>query len=76
MMIEKSKAMSDLAGQTKEKELEINKCYNENCLDTMAKMSDDFVDLTVTSPPYDNLRTYNGYNFDIVTGKQIGRAHV
>lgn len=40
--------------------MEINKIYNENCLDTMAKMSDGFVDLTVTSPPYDNLRTYNG----------------
>lgn len=27
-------------------------------------MPNDFVDLTVTSPPYDNLRTYNGYSFD------------
>ena len=27
-------------------------------------MPDGFVDLTVTSPPYDNLRTYNGYSFD------------
>jgi DNA modification methylase len=44
--------------------MEINKIYNENCLDTMARMPDDFVDLTVTSPPYDNLRTYNGYSFD------------
>ena len=44
--------------------MEINKCYNENCLDTMSKMPDGFIDLTVTSPPYDNLRTYNGYSFD------------
>lgn len=44
--------------------MEINKNYNENCLDTMAKMKDNFIDLTVTSPPYDNLRTYNGYSFD------------
>ena len=44
--------------------MEINKCYNENCLDTMAKMPDRFVDLTVTSPPYDNLRIYNGFTFD------------
>ncbi len=44
--------------------MEINKCYNENCLDTMARMPDGFIDLTVTSPPYDNLRTYNGYSFD------------
>jgi len=40
--------------------MEVNKIYNENCLDTMAGMSDGFVDLTVTSPPYDNLRTYTG----------------
>ena len=44
--------------------MEINKVYNENCLDTMAKMPDNYIDLTVTSPPYDNLRTYNGYSFD------------
>jgi len=44
--------------------MEINKIYNENCLDTMAKMPDCFVDLTVTSPPYDNLRKYKGYSFD------------
>ena len=27
-------------------------------------MPDNFVDLTVTSPPYDSLRTYNGYSFN------------
>jgi len=42
----------------------IGKIHNENCLDTMARMPDGFVDLTVTSPPYDNLREYNGYEFD------------
>lgn len=30
----------------------------------MARMPDGFVDLVVTSPPYDNLRQYNGYSFD------------
>lgn len=44
--------------------MELNKIYCENNLDTMAKMPDNFVDLTVTSPPYDNLRTYNGFDFD------------
>ena len=42
----------------------INKIHNENCLDTMARMEDNYIDLTVTSPPYDNLRKYNGYSFD------------
>lgn len=31
-----------------------------DCLDRMAEIPDGSVDLTVTSPPYDNLRTYNG----------------
>lgn len=43
--------------------MEINKIYNEDCIDTMAKMPDNFIDLTVTSPPYDDLRKYNGYSF-------------
>ena len=38
--------------------------YNENCLTTMAGMPNDWVDLVVTSPPYDNLRAYEGYSFD------------
>jgi len=42
----------------------LNKIHVENCLDTMKRMPDDFIDLVVTSPPYDNLRTYNGYSFD------------
>jgi len=36
----------------------INKIHNENCLDTMSRMDDGLVDLVVTSPPYDNLRSY------------------
>jgi site-specific DNA-methyltransferase (adenine-specific) len=44
--------------------MELNTIYNENCLQTMARMPDNFIDLTVTSPPYDNLRNYNGYLFD------------
>ena len=43
--------------------MEINKIYNESNLETMARMQDCFIDLTVTSPPYDNLRDYKGYSF-------------
>lgn len=43
--------------------IEINKNYNESNLETMARMPDNFIDLTVTSPPYDNLREYKGYSF-------------
>jgi DNA modification methylase len=42
---------------------ELNKIYNESNLETMARMPDNFIDLTVTSPPYDGLRSYNGYSF-------------
>ena len=43
--------------------MKTNYLHNENCLDTMASMEDNFIDLTITSPPYDGLRTYNGYSF-------------
>jgi DNA modification methylase len=33
-----------------------------DCLELMSDIPDGSVDLTVTSPPYDNLRTYNGNN--------------
>lgn len=36
----------------------------ENNLATMARMPDEYVDLVLTSPPYDDLRRYNGYSFD------------
>lgn len=35
-----------------------------DCLERMREIPDGSVDLTVTSPPYDNLRKYNGYSFD------------
>lgn len=44
-------------------ELELNKIYNESNLETMKRMPDNFIDLTITSPPYDNLRDYKGYSF-------------
>jgi len=39
-----------------------------DCITEMQKMESSIIDLTVTSPPYDNLRTYAGtldWNFDI-----------
>lgn len=40
--------------------MEINKVYNESCLDTLKKMPNNFLDSVVTSPPYWQLRDY-GY---------------
>lgn len=54
---------------------EMNKIYNEDCLDTMAKIPSGFIDMTLTSPPYDDLRTYNGYSFDFEkTAKELYRV--
>lgn len=39
--------------------MEFNMLYNEDCLLTMSKMGDELIDLILTSPPYDDLRTYN-----------------
>ena len=43
--------------------MEINRVYNESCLETMNKLPDSSVDMVVTSPPYeyekDGLRKYD-----------------
>lgn len=38
-----------------------------DCAEVLRGMEDACIDLTVTSPPYDNLRTYKGYSFDFET---------
>lgn len=48
--------------------LEIDKIYHMDCIDGMKLLSENSIDLVVTSPPYDNLREYNNsstWNFDI-----------
>ena len=44
--------------------IELNKTHNIDCLDGMKLLDSNSIDLTITSPPYDNLRKYNGYSFD------------
>lgn len=41
----------------------MNKIIHGNCLDVLKNVADSTVHLTITSPPYDNLRTYKGYTF-------------
>lgn len=49
--------------------LELNNIYNCDCREGLRKLDENSVDLTVTSPPYDSLRTYQdnefAWNFDI-----------
>ena len=42
----------------------MNQIFLWDCLEVMKSIPDGGIDLTVTSPPYDNLRTYNGYSWD------------
>ena len=55
--------------------IEINKIYNMDCVTGMKMLPNDCIDLTVTSPPYDNLRTYNGFSWDFeATAKELYRV--
>jgi len=44
--------------------MEINKIYCSDCVELMEKIGKNTIDLTVTSPPYDTLRNYNGYTLN------------
>ncbi len=41
--------------------MQVGTIYSENCIETLRRMDDDLIDMTITSPPYDDLREYNGY---------------
>ncbi len=40
-----------------------NNIVEGDCLEVMRRFEDGSVDMVLTSPPYDNLRTYKGYTF-------------
>lgn len=44
--------------------IKLNNIYRSDCIEFMKSMEENSVDLTVTSPPYDELRDYKGYSFD------------
>ncbi len=41
----------------------LNKILEGNCVELMKEFKSNSIDLTLTSPPYDNLRYYKGYVF-------------
>lgn len=45
--------------------MEFGRIYQENCVETLQRIDDGLIDLTITSPPYDDLREYNGYHLSI-----------
>jgi len=55
--------------------LSINDVYQMNCIDGMNAMDAESVDLCVTSPPYDDLRTYNDSSkWDFNVFKDVAQA--
>lgn len=53
----------------------INQVFNENAIKTMQRMPDNFVKLTITSPPYEDMRKYKGFDFDFENiAKQLYRV--
>jgi site-specific DNA-methyltransferase (adenine-specific) len=47
------------------KKLPLNKIICGDAVEVMRSMPSDSVDLVITSPPYDDLRNYNGYSFNL-----------
>lgn len=41
----------------------INRIINADCEKLLGSFPSNFIDLTLTSPPYDNIRDYNGFRF-------------
>lgn len=56
-------------------QIETNKIYNMDCVEGVRMLPDECIDLTVTPPPYDNLRTYNGFKWDFeATARELYRV--
>ena len=58
--------------------LELNKIYNMDCVEGMKLLPDNSIDLTVTSPPYDNLRTYTTISINgvLINSKILQRNYI
>lgn len=59
----------------KEGKIKLDNIYRSDCIEFMKSMDENSIDLTVTSPPYDELRNYKGYSFDFENiAKQLFRV--
>lgn len=53
----------------------LNNIICGNCVEVMKNIKDGFIDLTLTSPPYDNLRNYKGYVFPYSCALRAGGSY-
>jgi len=61
--------------QKRKTSIPLNKVICGDCVDVMRNIPDNSIDLIVTSPPYDDVRNYNGFSFNLHdTGKEIFRV--
>src|SRR3989338_8450671 len=59
----------------KYKELPLNKIICGDAVEVLRKIPSNSVDLVVTSPPYDDIRTYNGFSLNLpAIGKELHRV--
>lgn len=59
--------------------MEINKIYNEDCLVTIARMPENFIDLVVTSPPYNvdlGNNTYHKTPYDLYNDNRDHQEYI
>lgn len=57
------------------KKLPLNQIICGDAVKELKKFPDNSIDLIITSPPYDGIRKYNGFSFDLhATGKEIYRV--
>jgi len=58
-----------------DKGLPINKVICGDCVDVLKTIPSESVDIVVTSPPYDGVRKYNGFSYNLhETGKELFRV--
>jgi len=55
-------------------ELPLNKILCGDAVEVLKKIPSNSIDLVVTSPPYDDIRTYNGFSLNLpAVGKELNR---
>ena len=58
----------------KYRELPLNKILCGDAVEVLKKIPSNSIDLVVTSPPYDDIRTYNGFSLNLpAIGKELNR---
>ncbi|MHA1145379.1 MAG: DNA-methyltransferase [Candidatus Helarchaeota archaeon] len=56
-------------------DLKLNRVYCMDCIEGMKKITECSIDLVITSPPYDSIRTYEGFSVDLhATGEAVHRV--